>query len=67
MKKTVIKEANGALKGTIEIYPNGNKIARARNGRFLGTYDAKMNVTRDAAGRIVSRYGDVVVTLLDKE
>ena len=63
MAKEYIRDAAGKLRGSVETDARGIKIARDRAGRFLGTYDPRQNVTKNTAGKVISR-GDNVVSLI---
>lgn len=60
VNKVAVRRASGRIIGFIETDKDGNKQARNFYGRILGTYDKRLNVTRDFYGRIVTR-GDSVI------
>ena len=60
-----IREFSGKVIGYIETKPNGDKVVRDFYRRLLGTYNKKLNVTKDFYGRTVAR-GDFSSMLLRK-
>jgi hypothetical protein len=60
-----IREFSGKVIGYIETKPNGDKVVRDFYRRLLGTYNKKLNVTKDFYGRTVAR-GDLSSMLLRK-
>ena len=66
ISKEPVREFNGKIMGFIETDRDGNQQVRAFYGRILGTFDKKMNVTRDFYGRILTR-GNTVLGLLYKK
>ena len=63
--KETIREFSGKVIGYIETKPNGDKVVRDFYRRLLGTYNKKLNVTKDFYGRTVAR-GDLSSMLLRK-
>jgi hypothetical protein len=63
MKEHVITDKSGNRRGAIEEQSNGVRVIRDRNGRRLGEYDPKWNVTRDANGNRLGG-GDQLSSLL---
>ena len=66
ISKEPVREFNGKIMGFIETDRDGNQQVRDFYGRILGTYDKKMNVTRDLYGRILTR-GNTVLGLIYKK
>ena len=66
ISKEPVSEFNGKIMGFIETDRQGNQQVRDFYGRILGTYDKKMDVTRDFQGRILTR-GNTVLGLLYKK
>lgn len=60
-----IREFSGKVIGYIETKPNGDKVVRDFYRRLLGTYNKKLNVTKDFYGRTIAR-GDLSSMLLRK-
>lgn len=60
-----IREFSGKVIGYIETKPNGDKVVRDFYRRLLGTYNKKLNVTKDFYGRTIAR-GDLSSMLLKK-
>ena len=58
-----IRDRNGRIMGFVDTDPQGNKIARTREGKIVGYYKANTGITTDPYGKIVS-YSDVVVSLI---
>ena len=50
-----IREPSGKIIGWIQSESNGDKILRDFNGRILGRYDNRLDVTKEPSGRIVAR------------
>ena len=65
ISKEPVREFNGKIMGFIETDKDGNQQVRDFYGRILGTFDKKMNVTRDFHGRFLTR-GNTVLGLLYK-
>ena len=63
ISKEPVREFNGKIMGFIETDRQGNQQVRDFYGRILGTYDKKMDVTRDFQGSILTR-GNTVLGLL---
>ena len=66
ISKEPVREFNGKIMGFIETDRDGNQQVRDFYGRILGTFDKKMNVTRDFYSRILTR-GNTVLGLLYKK
>ena len=60
VNKIAVRRPSGRIIGFIETDKDGNKQARNFYGKILGTYDKRLDVTRDFYGRIVTR-GDSVM------
>ncbi len=58
-----IRNANGVLKGHIEIKPNGDKVVTDFMWNVLGYYRSFNDTTTDYNGRIIS-YGDTASGLI---
>jgi YD repeat-containing protein len=55
-KTEYIRDGQGRLIGTVTSgLPNGDILVRDVNGRILGHANTVFNITRDAAGRLISR------------
>ena len=65
ISKEPVREFNGKIMGFIETDRDGNQQVRDFYGRILGTFDKKMNVTRDFYGIILTQ-GNTVLGLLYK-
>ena len=63
MKEKVLRDKSGNRGGVIEEQSNGVRVIRDRNGRRLGEYDPKTDVTRDANGNRLGT-GDQLSSLL---
>lgn len=55
ISKEPVRLFSGKIIGYIETDKNGNQQARNFYGQILGTYDKKLNVTRDFYGRIIGK------------
>lgn len=66
ISKEPVREFNGKIMGWIETDRDGNQQVRDFYGRIQGTYDKKMNVTRDFYGRIITQ-GNTCLGLLYKK
>jgi hypothetical protein len=67
MSKTYVKAFDGYILGSIEDDPyRKERKAFDFYGRILGTYDTKLDVTRDFGGRIVAQ-GDALTSLIYEE
>lgn len=62
-KKELIKDWKGVILGSYEQDYEGRTVLRDFNGRILGRYDPKTNMTRDFYGRPVGK-GNLLGTLL---
>ena len=63
--KQTIRDFYNRIIGYIETKPNGDKVVRNFYNVILGTYDKKLDITRDFYGRIVGK-GDLSSMLLYK-
>lgn len=66
VSKEPVREFNGKIIGWIETDRYGNQQVRDFYGKIKGTYDKKMNVTRDFYGRIITQ-GNTCLGLLYKK
>ena len=62
-EKIILKDFYGKITGSIEAFPNGDKVIRDFYGKIKGKYDSKNNVTRDFYGRVVAK-GDQSAALI---
>ena len=65
MAKEVIRDWRGAVIGSIEESPNGDKVIKDFYNRVLGKYRKSLNTTFDFYGRQVGK-GDQLMRLLQK-
>ena len=63
MSEEVLRNRDGRRIGTIETKSDKTQLIRDANGRRLGEYDPKSNVTRDANGRRVGE-GNLLAAFL---
>lgn len=61
--KTPITQFGGKIIGYLETDAIGNQRVRAFGGKILGTYDKRLDCTRNFYGKILSR-GNTVLGLL---
>ena len=66
MKETTLRDWTGKIIGYVELKNNGDKVLRDFYRKILGTYDARLNVTRDFYGRVVAQ-GDCLSMLLNQQ
>ena len=59
ISKDVIRLFSGKIIGYIETDKDGNQQARDFYGKILGSYDKKLNVTRNFYGRIIGKGNQV--------
>lgn len=64
MTRQTLKTWRGKIVGFIDTDEFGNKTARDFYGKILGTYDKRLDLTKDFYGKTISR-GDVVMSLID--
>ena len=62
-KKDPIKDWTGRIIGWIEVDEYGNKTIRDFYNKILGTYNKRLDITRDFYGRQVAK-GDNLLLLL---
>lgn len=67
ISKTPVRDISGKIIGFIETDKDGNKQVRNFYGRILGTYDSRLDVTRDFYGKIITRGDSVVGFLYDEK
>ena len=60
-----LRDKNGNRIGKLETQSSGEVVLRDHNGSRRGTYDPRMNVTRDHNGNLVGK-GNLLVSLLSK-
>ena len=58
-----IRDARGVCMGCVEYHDNGEVVARDSMGHYLGSYNPRENITRDAMGRYVCE-GNMVASLI---
>lgn len=61
-----IKNRSGKILGFIDTDSEGNRTARTKEGRVLGYYKKKRNVTTNVGGKILS-YGDTVSSMIPQK
>jgi hypothetical protein len=62
--REVLSDLRGTIIGTVETQRlTGKVIARDARGVVVGTYDPRLNETRDARGRVIGR-GNLLGALL---
>lgn len=65
--KIAIREWTGKIIGWLETDTDtGNKTIRDFYGKILGTYDKKLDLTRDFYGRMIAK-GDQLSMLLNRK
>ncbi len=63
----VLRDQMGTIIGTVEPQPlTGKLVARDARGVVVGSYDSRLNETRDARGRVIGR-GNLLGALLLRE
>jgi hypothetical protein len=63
MSEDVIKDAGGRTLGFIRTTPAGGQQAYDINHRFVGSYDAQNNLTKDVNGRAIAK-GNTAAALI---
>ena len=59
-----LRDRKGQLIGIIDTEKNDRQIFRGPNGKFLGWYDYKLDITRDHTGSLVGK-GNVLTSLIN--
>ena len=67
VSKVPVRDISGRIIGFIETDKDGNKQVRNFYGRILGTYDKRIDVTRDFYGKIITRGDSVIGFLYDEK
>lgn len=63
MSSQVLRDNQGRVIGTMTSNENGVIEARDANGRYLGSYDPRTEITRNSRGRVVG-LGNLLGTLI---
>ena len=63
MNTRTLRDSSGHLIGRLQTRPDGTVELRDERNRLKGTYDPKLDQTRDPAGNLVGR-GDLLTSLL---
>lgn len=58
-----LRDSKGRVNGIIEESVDGGQIIRSSYGKYLGTYDKRTDITRDAYGRYFGK-GNLLTMLL---
>lgn len=58
-----LRDRKGQLIGMLDTERDGRQTFRGPNGKFLGWYDPKLDITRDHTGSVVGK-GNVLTSLI---